>query len=38
VRIPERPVAGGLAAATVAPAPPVSETPATPLESLPTNP
>jgi cell division protein FtsQ len=38
VRIPERPVAGGLAAATVAPAPPVSETPATPLESLPPNP
>lgn len=36
VRIPERPVAGGLPAATVAPAPPVAETPSTPLESTPT--
>lgn len=31
VRIPERPVAGGLAAATVTPAPPVAETPAAPV-------
>ena len=35
VRIPERPVAGGLAAATVTPAPPVSETPAAPTTEVP---
>jgi cell division protein FtsQ len=33
VRIPERPVAGGLAAVTVTPAPPVTETPAAPAET-----
>jgi cell division protein FtsQ len=38
VRIPERPVAGGLAAATVAPVPPVTATPAAPVESVPTYP
>jgi cell division protein FtsQ len=43
VRIPERPVAGGLAAATVAPTPTISETPAapvteTPPEAVPTTP
>jgi cell division protein FtsQ len=36
VRIPERPVAGGLAATTVAPVPPVSETPQTPVQTTPT--
>ncbi|HEU0019466.1 MAG TPA: cell division protein FtsQ/DivIB [Thermoleophilaceae bacterium] len=38
VRIPERPVAGGLAAATIAPVPPVAETPAAPVETAPTYP
>jgi len=38
VRIPERPVAGGLPAATIAPVPPVTETPAAPVETAPTYP
>jgi cell division protein FtsQ len=38
VRIPERPVAGGLATTTVQPVAPVTETPATPLETAPTYP
>jgi cell division protein FtsQ len=36
VRIPERPVAGGLSAATITPVPPVAETPAAPVEGTPT--
>jgi cell division protein FtsQ len=36
VRIPERPVAGGLAATTVAPVAPVTETPSTPVPTPPT--
>jgi cell division protein FtsQ len=38
VRIPERPVAGGLPAATIEPVPPVAETPAAPVETVPTYP
>lgn len=38
VRIPERPVAGGLPSATIAPVPPVAETPAAPVETVPTYP
>jgi cell division protein FtsQ len=38
VRIPERPVAGGLPAATIAPVPPVAETPSAPIETVPTYP
>ncbi len=38
VRIPERPVAGGLPAATITPVPPVAETPSAPVESVPTYP
>ncbi|HYI80272.1 MAG TPA: cell division protein FtsQ/DivIB [Thermoleophilaceae bacterium] len=38
VRIPERPVAGGLATTTIAPVPPVAETPAAPAETAPTYP
>jgi cell division protein FtsQ len=36
IRIPERPVAGGLSAATITSVPPIAETPATPLEPAPT--
>lgn len=36
VRIAERPVAGGLPAATIAPVAPVTETPSAPVESVPT--
>jgi cell division protein FtsQ len=38
VRIPERPVAGGLAAETVTPVAPVTETPVAPVETTPTIP
>jgi cell division protein FtsQ len=36
IRIPERPVAGGLQAATITPVPPVAETPAAPAIQTPT--